>query len=418
MKYSSPKGTKDVLPSQIQQWNNIGQKAAALAGRMGFKEIITPEFESTELFVRGVGQGTDIVTKEMYTFARNDKDSFTLKPEGTAPVIRAYIQNGMGSEPQPVKLFYITSCYRAENPQKGRLRQFHQFGAEIIGSHSPYADAEVIGLADNFLKEMGVGDYTLNINSVGCPKCRANYYALLREFLKDKKAALCEDCRSRIDLNPMRVLDCKNENCQAKLEGAPMMIENLCDECAEHFAGVKAALDAAGMDYVVNPKIVRGCDYYTNTAFEFIPGESSSSQSTLCAGGRYDGLCEELGGEATPGVGFGLGIERLIIAVGEKQSEYPPADIYLAPLGERAAGAAFATRQKLIEAGYSAQTDLMGRSLKAQMKYADKIRARYVLIIGEDELDHGKYILRNMETKQQEEIPADDIAGIISKIAK
>ena len=412
MKFSLPKGTRDILPSKIGQWKEVCEKAAALAERFGFSEIITPEFEDTALFERGVGKGTDIVTKEMYTFSRSPKESYTLKPEGTAPVIRAYIQNGMGSLPQPVKLFYITSCYRAENPQKGRQRQFHQFGAEVIGAASPAADCEVISLADTFLKMMDVGEYKLNINSVGCPECRSDYYALLRAFLEERKDRLCEDCVSRMELNPMRVFDCKNETCQAALVGAPLMLEHLCESCAQHFEGVKEALDASGIDYVVNPRIVRGLDYYTNTAFEFIPIEEGTAQSTLCAGGRYDGLCEQLGGESTPGVGFGLGLERLLLAVGEQEAAPPSCDLFVASLGKEALYKALGIRQQLIRCGFSVQTDMMGRSLKAQMKFADKIGAAKVLMIGEDEIASGVGTLRDMKTKEQVTVPLDDLTAL------
>ena len=416
MKFSLPKGTRDILPSKIGQWKEVIEKASALAARYGFSEIITPEFEDTALFERGVGKGTDIVTKEMYTFSRSPKESYTLKPEGTAPVIRAYIQNGMGSLPQPVKLFYITSCYRAENPQKGRQRQFHQFGAEVIGAASPAADCEVISLADTFLKMMDVGEYELNINSVGCPECRREYYALLLSFLEERKDRLCEDCVSRMDLNPMRVFDCKNETCQAALAGAPLMIDHLCEKCAEHFEGVKEALDASGIRYVVNPKIVRGLDYYTNTAFEFIPVGEGTAQSTLCAGGRYDGLCEQLGGESTPGVGFGLGLERLLLSMEEKEPDPPCCDLFIASLGRQALNRSLSIRQQLILSGFSVQTDMMGRSLKAQMKYADKIGAAKVLMIGEDEMAKGVGTLRDMKTKEQFPVPLDDITALAGAI--
>ena len=407
MKLTAPKGTKDILPSEIASWEKIEKTAKALCSQYGFKQIRTPEFEYTDLFVRGVGEGTDIVKKEMYTFARNEKNSFTLKPEGTAPAIRAYIQNGMSNEPQPVKLFYLTSCYRAENPQKGRMRQFHQFGCELIGSDSPLADAQVIILADAFIKKMGVENVKLHINTVGCPKCRKEYYEILKKFLQEKREYLCEDCLSRMETNPMRVLDCKNEKCREALANAPLMKDHLCEDCEKHFETVKKALIAAGVEYELDAHIVRGLDYYTNTAFEFI-AEGLGAQSTLCGGGRYNGLCAELGGDDSPGVGFALGIERLLLLLEEEKTDNV-SDLYIAALGDSAAMEALRIQSEMIHKGLSVSTDVMGRSLKAQMKYADKLGAQFVLIIGEDELVNGKYTLRNMSTKEQQEILPDEL---------
>ena len=407
MKLTAPKGTKDILPSEIASWEKIEKTAKALCSQYGFKQIRTPEFEYTDLFVRGVGERTDIVKKEMYTFARNEKNSFTLKPEGTAPAIRAYIQNGMSNEPQPVKLFYLTSCYRAENPQKGRMRQFHQFGCELIGSDSPLADAQVIILADAFIKKMGVENVKLHINTVGCPKCRKEYYEILKKFLQEKREYLCEDCLSRMETNPMRVLDCKNEKCREALANAPLMKDHLCEDCEKHFETVKKALIAAGVEYELDAHIVRGLDYYTNTAFEFI-AEGLGAQSTLCGGGRYNGLCAELGGDDSPGVGFALGIERLLLLLEEEKTDNV-SDLYIAALGDSAAMEALRIQSEMIHKGLSVSTDVMGRSLKAQMKYADKLGAQFVLIIGEDELVNGKYTLRNMSTKEQQEILPDEL---------
>lgn len=414
MKLTAPKGTKDILPSEIASWEKIEKTAKALCRQYGFKQIRTPEFEYTDLFVRGVGEGTDIVKKEMYTFARNEKNSFTLKPEGTAPAIRAYIQNGMSNEPQPVKLFYLTSCYRAENPQKGRMRQFHQFGCELIGSDSPLADAQVIILADAFIKKMGVENVKLHINTVGCPKCRKEYYEILKKFLQEKREYLCEDCLSRMETNPMRVLDCKNEKCREALANAPLMKDHLCEDCEKHFETVKKALIAAGVEYELDAHIVRGLDYYTNTAFEFI-AEGLGAQSTLCGGGRYNGLCAELGGDDSPGVGFALGIERLLLLLEEEKTDNV-SDLYIAALGDSAAMEALRIQSEMIHKGLSVSTDVMGRSLKAQMKYADKLGAQFVLIIGEDELANGKYTLRNMSTKEQHEILPDELEKLYAAI--
>ena len=406
MKLTAPKGTKDILPSEIASWEKIEKTAKALCSQYGFKQIRTPEFEYTDLFVRGVGEGTDIVKKEMYTFARNEKNSFTLKPEGTAPAIRAYIQNGMSNEPQPVKLFYLTSCYRAENPQKGRMRQFHQFGCELIGSDSPLADAQVIILADAFIKKMGVENVKLHINTVGCPKCRKEYYEILKKFLQEKREYLCEDCLSRMETNPMRVLDCKNEKCREALANAPLMKDHLCEDCEKHFETVKKALIAAGVEYEL--------DAHTNTAFEFI-AEGLGAQSTLCGGGRYNGLCAELGGDDSPGVGFALGIERLLLLLEEEKTDNV-SDLYIAALGDSAAMEALRIQSEMIHKGLSVSTDVIGRSLKAQMKYADKLGAQFVLIIGEDELANGKYTLRNMSTKEQQEILPDELEKLYAAI--
>ena len=414
MKLTAPKGTKDILPSEIASWEKIEKTAKALCRQYGFKQIRTPEFEYTDLFVRGVGEGTDIVKKEMYTFARNEKNSFTLKPEGTAPAIRAYIQNGMSNEPQPVKLFNLTSCYRAENPQKGRMRQFHQFGCELIGSDSPLADAQVIILADAFIKKMGVENVKLHINTVGCPKCRKEYYEILKKFLQEKREYLCEDCLSRMETNPMRVLDCKNEKCREALANAPLMKDHLCEDCEKHFETVKKALIAAGVEYELDAHIVRGLDYYTNTAFEFI-AEGLGAQSTLCGGGRYNGLCAELGGDDSPGVGFALGIERLLLLLEEEKTDNV-SDLYIAALGDSAAMEALRIQSEMIHKGLSVSTDVIGRSLKAQMKYADKLGAQFVLIIGEDELANGKYTLRNMSTKEQQEILPDELEKLYAAI--
>lgn len=406
MKLSAPKGTKDILPNEIPTWEKFEKTAKEVCEQFGFKQIRTPEFEFTDLFVRGVGEGTDIVTKEMYTFSRNDKDSFTLKPEGTAPVMRSYIQNGMSSEPQPVKLFYITSCYRAENPQKGRMRQFHQLGCEVLGSHSAYSDATVIALADTFIRKMGVNDFVLHINSVGCPKCRKEYYEKLRAYLKEREEYLCDDCKSRIGKNPMRVLDCKNENCKAHIEDAPLMKDYLCDDCKDHFETLQKALGAMNVEFEIDYKIVRGLDYYTNTAFEFI-SDNLGAQSTICGGGRYNGLIKELGGDDTPGVGFGLGVERLLMLIEEEKPNYST-DLYIAGLGDDAVLKGLEIQSELIKAGYSVSSDVMQRSLKAQMKYADKLNTKFVLIIGEDEINSGLYVLRNMQTKEQYEVKCTD----------
>ncbi len=419
-KINAPKGTNDILPDQIPVWEKIETTAKEICGNYGFKQIRTPEFESTSLFERGVGDTTDIVQKEMYTFVHRDKESFTLKPEGTAPVVRAYIEHGMASAPQPVKLFYLTRCFRSENPQKGRYRQFHQFGIEAIGSASPLMDAEVIALGDSFIKSLGIKNVKLAINSVGCPKCRSAYYEKLKVFLTDKLDSLCDDCKGRYNKNPMRIIDCKNEKCQNILAGVPMILDNLCDDCRTHFEGVKSALDAADIAYTVDPKIVRGLDYYTNTAFEFVASDLGA-QSTVCGGGRYNGLVEKLGGADTPGIGFGMGIERLLLILEAQNiviTEEEHTDLYIAPLGDEAKKIAFKYTTFLRNEGFSVQTDTMERSLKAQMKYADKINAQYVLMLGEDEIAKGAGLLRNMNTKKQELIPLNQFIQKIRELLR
>lgn len=408
---NAPKGTNDILPEQIPIWERIEAKAKETCKHFGFKQIRTPEFELTALFERGVGGTTDIVQKEMYQVGHKGKENFSLKPEGTAPVVRAFIEHGMASDPQPVKLFYLTRCFRSENPQKGRYRQFNQFGVEALGSASPAMDAEVISLADGFIRSLGITDVTLSINSVGCPTCRSAYYEKLKEFLKDKVDLLCDDCKGRYEKNPMRIIDCKNESCKAVIRGVPLMLDNLCEECADHFEGVKGYLNAAEIPYVIDPNIVRGLDYYTNTAFEFVTTQLGA-QATVCGGGRYNGLVKELGGADVPGIGFGMGIERLILLMEAQNiviAEQETTDLYIAPLGEEAKPIAFRYATLLRKNGVTVQTDTMDRSLKAQMKYADKIGAKYVLMIGEEELNAQAGLLRDMTTKEQSALAFDEI---------
>lgn len=417
--YAAPKGTRDILPKEAARWEILENRIRALCRAYGYKEIRTPEFEHTDLFVRGVGDTTDIVQKEMYTFTHRGKESFSLKPEGTAPIVRAYIENGMGSDPQPVKLFYLTRCFRCENPQKGRQRQFNQFGIEAIGSASPAMDAEVISVAHTLFKQLGLDDISLEINSVGCPDCRKQYYDRLTAYLEKYKDALCGDCRARMEKNPMRVLDCKKESCKRLIADAPKMKDYLCGKCAEHFLQVQDYLSCAQIAFTVNPSIVRGLDYYTNTAFEFIAEKDLGAQATVCGGGRYDKLIGMLGGEDAPGVGFGMGIERLMLILegrGFFSDGTESTNLYIAPIGDRASKIAFGLAAELRAGGLSVQTDMMQRSLKAQMKYADKINAEKVLIIGDDEIDKGSAPLRDMRTKVQTDICMDNFETNIKKI--
>ncbi|MFA5524169.1 MAG: histidine--tRNA ligase [Tissierellales bacterium] len=407
----APKGTKDVLATETYKWQYLERTFKKVCDSFGYKEIRTPVFEHTELFERGVGETTDVVQKEMYTFEDKAGRSITLKPEGTAPVVRALIEHKLYSGPMPLKFFYITPCYRYERPQAGRQREFHQFGIEIFGSNQPAVDVEVMALVYNFYRILGVEGIDLNINNIGCPKCREEYNIKLREFLKEKLDNLCETCKSRYDKNPMRILDCKNEKCQAEIVDAPLMINHLCDECNEHFVEVKKYLEIADIEYKVDPKIVRGLDYYTKTAFEFISNEIGS-QSTVCGGGRYDRLVEELGGPPTPAVGFGMGIERLLLTLennGIEISKEKGLDIFIVTIGEKADKEAFKILTNLRENSISSDKDYLGRSTKAQFKYSDKLDAEYTIVIGDDEVDKGVVTLKNMQTGEQQEIELSNL---------
>ena len=386
----APRGTKDIIPAEAYKWNYLEEKFRDLCRLYGYEEIRTPVFEHTELFKRGVGDTTDIVQKEMYTFKdRGDRD-LTLKPEGTAGVIRAFIENKMYAETQPTKLFYITPCFRYERPQSGRQRQFHQFGVEAIGSDTPSLDAEVISLAMQFLGEAGLNDLTVSINSVGCPVCREEYNRLLKDYLATKADVLCDLCNDRRDKNPMRVIDCKNETCQANIVDIPLMADHLCDNCKDHFKQLKAYLDEMNIKYVVDKKIVRGLDYYKRTAFEIISNDLGA-QSTVCGGGRYDGLVEQIGGPSGySGIGFGLGAERLLLTLeanGVEIGNPNHTDIFVVTIGDKAKLKSFSILKDLREHHISADKDHLDRSLKAQFKYSNKINAKYTIVIGNDELD-------------------------------
>ncbi len=410
-----PKGTKDVLPSQSHIWQYIEDVARVTAEGYGFGEIRTPVFEHTELFSRGVGDTTDVVTKEMYTFLDKGGRSITLRPEGTAGVARAFLENGLQGGAMPFKAYYLFSAYRYERPQAGRLREFHQFGAELYGAASPAADAEIVCLADAFLKNIGLRKTELRLNSIGCPSCRAGYQEALREYFRPHLAEMCEDCRARFEKNPMRMLDCKNDSCKRFTAGAPRMLDYLCDDCRAHFGRVKELLSAAGVAYTVDPSIVRGLDYYSRTVFEFT-SEAAGAQGTVLGGGRYDGLLAQLGGKPTPAVGFGAGIERLIMVMEAEGAPLPaPArpDCYLAGMDEASRKKAFLLAEELRRAGVACETDLLDRSLKAQMKYADKLGARYVAVLGEAELEEGAAEVKNMETSASRRVKFSELAQYI-----
>ena len=395
---TAPKGTADILPSESYKWQYLENKIRELCRCYGFSEIRTPVFEHTEVFVRGVGDTTDVVTKEMYTFEDKGGRSITLRPEGTAGIVRSFIENGIFNEPLPAKLFYLINCFRYEKPQKGRLRQFSQFGIEMFGAKSPDADAMVISLPYNLLKSLDI-ETTLNINSIGCKKCRADYRNALIKFFDDKKDKLCATCLERLEKNPMRVLDCKSEICQQLAKDAPVITDYLCEECDSHFESVKALLTGMGIEYQVNPRIVRGLDYYNKTVFEFV-STNIGAQGTVCGGGRYDGMTEQLGGADYAGIGFAMGLERIMLLLSDDIPK-PTVDLYIAPMGEKAKLFAAGFAQKLIAEGVCVEYDIMDRSLKAQMKYANKTGAKLLTVIGDDELEKGIIRIKNMATGEE-----------------
>jgi len=413
MAMKAPKGTRDMLPQDAYRWQYIEEEWAKICSEYGFKEIRTPVFESTDLFNRGVGDTTDIVQKEMYTFEDMGGRSITLKPEGTSPAVRAFIESNLYAETQPTKIFYDTPCYRYEKPQAGRLREFHQFGIENFGTPSMMADAEIIALGYDFLQRMGIEDIELHISSVGCRKCRPVYRKVLQDFLRPKYDCLCETCKSRFDKNPMRILDCKSPEDKEAVKDAPMMLDYMCEDCSRDFEELKSYLDAMGIDYVVDPSIVRGLDYYTKTAFEFITTKIGA-QGTVCGGGRYDHLIEEVGGPDMPGVGFGLGKERLLLlmdACGHDFGAAPAPQIFLAWIGDDAKLYALKLLHELRGKGIRAEMDTKERNLKGQMKYANKLGAAYTAVIGSDEVESGEITLKNMSTSEQTKVRREDLVN-------
>ncbi len=408
-KFTRPQGTEDVTPKQIYKWHTVEKIARETAEAFGYQEIRVPTFEQTALFQRSVGETTDVVQKEMYTVVARETE-FTLRPEGTAGTIRAMLQNGMLNDALPQKAFYILSCFRHERPQAGRLREFHQFGLEMAGSASPAADAEIISLAKQVLDRVGLKGIALNINSIGCPTCRAGYHQALRAYFADREAELCDTCRTRLEKNPMRILDCKSPICSEIAKGAPVILDYLCQECSDHFTLLQSYLKNLNIDFTINPKIVRGLDYYTKTVFEFVTTEIGA-QGTVCGGGRYDGLIEQLGGAPTPAMGFAMGLERLILTM-EKQGcafqEPTSCDLYLAPMDPESVAPAMQLAQSLREMGYRAEYDLMNRGLKAQMKFANKIGAKFVIVLGENERTTKEAKIKWMETGEQFSIHLDD----------
>ena len=404
-----PNGTEDVTPKTIHKWKTVETVVRETAEKFGFSEIRVPTFETTDLFQRSVGETTDVVQKEMYSVTAKET-VFTLRPEGTAGTIRAMLQNGMLAEALPQKVFYILSCFRHERPQAGRLREFHQFGVEMAGSASPYADAEVIMLAKTVLDTLGLKNIILHINSIGCPTCRAKYYDALKAFFTPHKEELCETCLSRLERNPMRILDCKSPICQKIAADAPLILDYLCDECKAHFETLQKALHSMDITFDIDPHIVRGLDYYTKTVFEFISTDIGA-QGTVCGGGRYDGLIEQLGGQKVPALGFGMGLERLILTMDNQGCAFMESNhcnVYLAPMDDAARPVAMKLATQLREAGIRAEYDLADRTFKSQMKYADKLGTDYLLVLGSNELAEQKAQLKNMKSGEQRPIRLDE----------
>lgn len=413
-----PKGTKDVLPQESYKWHYVEDFARKTAKDFCASEIRTPTFEHTELFLRGVGGTTDIVNKEMYTFEDKGGRSITLKPEGTAGVARAFIENSLYAGAQPTKMYYITPVFRYERPQAGRLREHHQFGIEYYGSDSPYADVEVMMIAKTFFDRLGIKKLQLNINSIGCRKCRKDYNEALKEYLRSELDKMCPTCRERFEKNPLRILDCKEEGCKAITAGAPVILDYLCDDCRAHHESVCAQLTKLGIDFKVNPHIVRGLDYYTRTVFEFISSDIGA-QGTVSGGGRYNDLIEDVGGKPCPAVGFGMGLERLILtmeALGLPFGEANVPDVYIAPLCDEAKDEAMLIANTLRSAGISADTDLLGRSFKAQLKYVNKTGARFMIVVGTDEIANGEYQVKNLLSGASEQVRKEDLTAYLKNL--
>lgn len=405
-----PKGTQDVVPSEAYKWHTVEKIAAETAECYGFKEIRFPVFEHTELFTRSVGDTTDVVQKEMYTFMDKGERSITLRPEGTAGAARAALENSLLNDALPQKVYYIIPCFRYEKPQAGRLREFHQFGAELYGSASPCADADMIAMAKAFIDRLGLKNVELFINSIGCPECRGRYHEALKSYFEARKGELCETCLGRLEKNPMRILDCKSSVCSEIAKDAPVILDYICEDCSDHFEKLKKNLTAMGIGFEINPKIVRGLDYYTKTVFEFVTNDIGA-QGTVCGGGRYDGMIEQLGGKPVPALGFAMGIERLILTMQNQGCDFIPAkkcDLYIAAMGEQALEKTIMMVKMLRDEGYCVEYDIMDRGLKAQMKYADKIGASFTIVLGDNELSSGCAKMKNMTTGEQGDISLGD----------
>ncbi len=415
MIYQAPRGTSDILPEEQAYWRFIEQKVAISAQLYGYERIDTPAFEDTKLFARSVGEDTDIVSKEMYTFEDRGSSSLTLRPEGTASVGRAYIEHGLHNQPQPVKLYYIASIFRYERPQAGRFRQHYQFGYEAIGDGDPALDGEVIDMAWRFFADMNLSKLTLELNSIGCKQCRPDYVEKLKSYYVDHALELCPECQTRLKRNPLRLLDCKQPSCQKVADAAPRSVDYLCDECAEHFKQLKRYLELLKLPYNLNHRLVRGLDYYTRTVFEIQP-EAAGSQSTLAGGGRYDDLIEELGGKPTPAIGFAAGMERLILNLKEQGVEIPPLpkpQVFIASLGDEAKVTATRLASSLRGAGVGVILAMGDKSLKAQLRQANSLGVRYAVIIGEEEVKAGTVTLRDMASAEQKSVAAGELAKLL-----
>ncbi len=409
------KGTKDLLPQESYKWAKIEEEIRAVTRLFNIRKIATPTFEHTELFLRGVGDTTDIVNKEMYTFEDKGGRSVTLKPEGTAGVARSYIENSLSALPQPLKMYYETPVFRYERPQAGRLREHHQFGVEIYGADTPEQDVEVMLIAKTLFDRLGITGLELRINSIGCPECRKEYNRALKEYFASREEELCPTCRERLDKNPLRILDCKEEKCAAIAEGAPSVLSYLCDGCRKHHERVKDLLIMSEIPFEEDDKIVRGLDYYTKTVFEFVAG-NIGAKATVCGGGRYNNLIEQIGGKPCPAVGFGMGIERLVLtmtAVGASFGEEPSPDVFIANIG--ASDDAFKLTAQLRNAGIAAECDVMGRSLKSQMKLSDKLGSKFTVVIGEEEIEKGVVKVKNMKTGEENETAIESLADYLSQ---
>lgn len=419
MKYSAPKGTRDILPGESKAWQSVEALFYDVCRRYAYHEIRIPTFESTELFERGVGGSTDIVQKEMYSFEDKAGRPLTLRPEGTAGVVRAYLENGLASEATPLRLFYNVTAFRYEKMQKGRYREFHQLGCECIGSAAPEADVELISLLSVFFESIGLRDFHLEINSIGCPECRPAYREALRDYYQPHLQDLCDDCRRRFDQNPLRLLDCKEPSCRKLADQAPVQLERLCPDCREHWQEVLSLLDALGISYEINPRLVRGLDYYTRTVFEFV-SDQVGTQGTICAGGRYDGLVEEMGGKETPAVGFAMGVERLLLELRGRGIPFPeeePPLLFIAAFPSQKEEA-MRLSQLGRAAGYIIDTDICGRSMKAQLKYANRRQTRYLLVLGEEEIKSGCAKIKRMSDAHEISIQLIELKEVLDTLQK
>jgi len=408
------KGMNDILPGEVETWQFLEAKAREVFGTYGYSEIRTPAVEKTELFCRSIGESTDIVEKEMYTFSDKSENSLTLRPEGTAPVMRAFIQNQLHALDPVAKLYYLGPMFRYERPQKGRYRQFHQIGVEALGVEDAKIDAQVLAMLHQYFAEIGISAVSLQINSLGCPECRPAYRQLLIDFLEARLESLCAECQRRYRTNPLRVLDCKVEGCKKATTDAPSVIEHLCAGCAQHFSQVQNYLLALEIPYDINPRMVRGLDYYVRTTFELVT-DQLGAQNAVAAGGRYDGLVESLGGPALPGIGFAIGVERLVLMKGEDRVAPAPPQLFIAALGDKAADQAFILMSRLQRSGICAEMDYQGKSLKAQLRRANKLSAGYTLILGDEELRAGEAQLKNMADSSQQTVALDSLAEILTR---